>query len=348
MKGKGHQRKQDKFKDNCLSGLSCCKGIGIWLLGFSVKLSTCQASNEYYTDCTMVRALMNVNLEWHMQIYTLVESARSIPQMDASIVCVRLHTPSSIHLWPVVQVRVSKKRRVTRKLAADGDMAAGPSESATVLADEMNDDDHHDDHDADEAASDGEDWFEDEEDEENDATVNGDLLDRALVLQQEQDMLAERPQPEAKPAKDSSRVDTHHADNRPVVQLARGSVGAADAAVTLESGRLAFYSKKNLFQATCYCHQRCTLSRSSKPGAIQRGGASVGRPLGLMTAWLEAASEYPDKTSHHAALEALTTDAESRRAARDALIQVEGGLELMSQERAKVDDAEPDEPYVVK
>ena len=82
-------------------------------------------------------------------------------------------------------------------------------------------------------------------------------------------------------------LDTAQADAAPdAVPRRRGAsrVGAADAlaVVFMQGGRIAYHLSKDAFEATCYQHPNCNLSRTAK---ARRSGAG-GRPCGLLATWL--------------------------------------------------------------
>ena len=95
----------------------------------------------------------------------------------------------------------------------------------------------------------------------------------------------------------------------------------------LPNGKVTWY-RQGLF--TCLCqnpnHQKCILSRSSRPGRKP----AQGRPLGLMAAWLEKGMTLPDKASHWGPLGWPTF--EERSTARRALMQMASAVPLLAEE----------------
>ena len=72
--------------------------------------------------------------------------------------------------------------------------------------------------------------------------------------------------------------------------------GRADMVMGLHGGQIAFYANKHIFQATCGngAHGRCVLTRSAAGGSR----AAQGRPLGLLSAWLELGNNTASKDQH--------------------------------------------------
>ena len=109
-------------------------------------------------------------------------------------------------------------------------------------------------------------------------------------------------------------------------------------------GRIAFHPAKGDFEATCCAegHIRCRLTRR----AIAGPRAGQGRPLGLIAAWLMAASDYSSKDEHKDVfVMALISDLENRKHGRSELAKVDGAQALFACERPLAPE-EPDEPIV--
>ena len=101
----------------------------------------------------------------------------------------------------------------------------------------------------------------------------------------------------------------------------------------MPNGKITWYREGNKFEARCKVrsHGRCALTRKARVA-----GRSTGRPMGLMLAWLQAASS----TSTHEAHLALADELESqghratRRAARAAVQDDPQAQRLFRKERA--------------
>ena len=106
----------------------------------------------------------------------------------------------------------------------------------------------------------------------------------------------------------------------------------------LPGGRLAFYASTGCFQATCDQHPSCSITRVGSKARPSLLKPSRGKPLGLMVAWLLKAAECPTKEAHEALLSSL--DLETRRAARQRLLEEPSGAAMVSFER----DPEAGEP----
>lgn len=116
-----------------------------------------------------------------------------------------------------------------------------------------------------------------------------------------------------------------------------------DQLVILPGGLLRFYHNLNQFTATCTHpgHARCVLTRSSLEGRR----SFQGRPLGLLTAWLQWAEtdvSCDTKDCHWDTARWPTLAA--RQNARRFLWSVPGGPALMACERNRRAE-EPEEPF---
>lgn len=124
--------------------------------------------------------------------------------------------------------------------------------------------------------------------------------------------------------------------------------GAADAELIVPGGILRFYKKSNQVVAHCEAHglQACRLSRTFNKSS-RRGREGQGRPLGLVFAWLSAASN-PDLGSaqDHIRMQPLP-DRASRLEARRLLQQIEGSQAFFGQERGQGEDESEEEPLAV-
>ena len=119
----------------------------------------------------------------------------------------------------------------------------------------------------------------------------------------------------------------------------------AEAVVTWPGlGKVAFHHSKASFEATCFLHPQCVISRTSHGRPVRGHGLVAGRPLGFLACWIHHATSCADKTAHwerdgwrtHFSLEA-------RQAARRALLELPGGTALAANERPR-GPGEADEP----
>ena len=68
------------------------------------------------------------------------------------------------------------------------------------------------------------------------------------------------------------------------------------ASVTIEDkGSIAFHESKEGFEARCWRHRGCVMSRTAKE---RRGRPGQGRPLGLLAAWVMCADDASSKAQH--------------------------------------------------
>eukprot|EP00971_Amphidinium_carterae_P351486 6492137-Amphidinium_carterae.2 len=110
-----------------------------------------------------------------------------------------------------------------------------------------------------------------------------------------------------------------------------------------EHGELNYYFSKGSFQATCYKHAGCVLSRTSNPAKSGSNGA--GRPVGFLAAWLLLGASCADKADHwnRAKWESALTHP-VRVAARNDVLAKPMGEDLCAYERASTTfdvDGEP-------
>eukprot|EP00971_Amphidinium_carterae_P101794 2014786-Amphidinium_carterae.4 len=106
-------------------------------------------------------------------------------------------------------------------------------------------------------------------------------------------------------------------------------------------GRIAWHSSKQSFEATCWKHKRCIMTRASFKGAKAHG-----RPLGFLMAWLQMTVDDPalhrDKDYLRGVLQA-----DCRRSARRVLSDMAGSATLLSKERP-LEEGEAEEPDNLK
>jgi len=122
----------------------------------------------------------------------------------------------------------------------------------------------------------------------------------------------------------------------------------AEATVSFAEGKITFYRKGTRFQAQCFLHgPSCRLSRTGKPPAVGSSRRGQGRPVGLMSAWLQigAQPELTDKVDHCATLLVVGITRAQRVEGRNRVRTATGGLATMQGERPKAEgeDSEPDE-----
>eukprot|EP00971_Amphidinium_carterae_P219864 4364707-Amphidinium_carterae.2 len=194
-----------------------------------------------------------------------------------------------------------------------------------------------------------EDVNDEENDEEEFTSPNFELLERALILHEQERKQEEKQDvaPQPLPVETTETRGRSSKDDVPNRFASRAFVGSADAFVMWGQCRIAYYENKKIFQATCHKHAKCTLSRSYNPAVTQRAGLASGRPLGLMAAWLEVADQFGSKADHHSALKEIQTSLEKRQEGRDMLRSLEGAELLLGYERPLEKD-EPEEPIVIK
>eukprot|EP00971_Amphidinium_carterae_P108632 2150823-Amphidinium_carterae.2 len=199
---------------------------------------------------------MSTQNEWKLQVFTVEDSFRPIPVMDPSIVCVRQHASTEVHLWPprrkMYKARVPRGNTVTKSGAAK--TTTGPT---TDGANQNNANDE------DEDEGDMNDDMTDEELNDDELTSpNYELLERALIAR------AHERQEEEKQEEPSQALHVETTESRgrgskdDVAKrlTSRAFIGCADAFVSWGQGRIAYYENKKIFQATCHKHPKCTLS----------------------------------------------------------------------------------------
>ena len=120
----------------------------------------------------------------------------------------------------------------------------------------------------------------------------------------------------------------------------RGGVTEALATSYVTGGRISYYLSKDAFEAVCYKHTNCNLSRTAK---TKRGGRG-GRPCGLLATWLADDSAH-SKAEHKAPERLRGYTLAQRREKRAALAATPSGQALLAHERPKASGelSEPEE-----
>ena len=119
----------------------------------------------------------------------------------------------------------------------------------------------------------------------------------------------------------------------PVVQ---GPRLPAEAVVTWPGvGKIAFHHSKGSFEATCFCHNQCVISRTANGRHVRGHGLVAGRPLGFLACWVQHAALCDSKAQHwdKDVWRATFTQA-ARLTARRELLELPGGTALAANERA--------------
>eukprot|EP00971_Amphidinium_carterae_P350363 6491504-Amphidinium_carterae.1 len=101
---------------------------------------------------------------------------------------------------------------------------------------------------------------------------------------------------EGDPHAASSEVVVPQPPPIPPRTLSAGPRTQSLARVVLEHGEINFYMSKNCFQATCYRHGGCVLTRTCQASRTADSGA--GRPVGFLVAWLKWGAECDSKAAH--------------------------------------------------
>ena len=129
----------------------------------------------------------------------------------------------------------------------------------------------------------------------------------------------------------------------------RSEHGQADEVLHVPGGTIRFYSKNNIFTATCSNHANCVRTRQSTAAKVSiktPNGKAKGRPLGHLVAWLamEKQAAVDSKANHwnQAAVAEYCAYA-VRLDKRLSLDSMDGGPEMLQHERPQR-DGEGDEP----
>ena len=95
------------------------------------------------------------------------------------------------------------------------------------------------------------------------------------------------------------------------------------------------------FRAHCSVHEGCRRQRTIRESTFSFHNQGQGRPLGLLAAWLQSATDYPDKASHG---KARVSALGERKTAREAFKKCANVQVFFDFERTKRDDedSEPD------
>ena len=115
--------------------------------------------------------------------------------------------------------------------------------------------------------------------------------------------------------------------------------GVADVVFEMPQGRISFYDRYKRFEATCYKHELCRLTRQANENPNH---AAQGRPLGLLWAWLNMSEDLNDVSEHINVWVLMLLDYERRLAARLELRTFPNAEALFDAERpAREGEDEP-------
>ena len=130
-------------------------------------------------------------------------------------------------------------------------------------------------------------------------------------------------------------------------------VGSADgrgvmlASVRFDNGGKISRYRDGRFEAVCGCDHhlpngRCRLTRTSV-GNVD--SPAQGRPLGLLAAWIEEASQFSSREEHSSAFSLFLFSPERRRIGREQLMRLPGAAALAALERVQRpgEGSEPEE-----
>ena len=124
--------------------------------------------------------------------------------------------------------------------------------------------------------------------------------------------------------------------------------GKADAEVRVDGGRIAYYARYKVFEATCERHKRCRVDRvSCRSSNADRPGQ--GRPLGLLAAWLAIhhSIHVSDAFEHLHPFIIAGISREQREAGRARVTAAVAGPQVLAKEGPKR-IGEPDEPEAIQ
>eukprot|EP00971_Amphidinium_carterae_P348670 6490620-Amphidinium_carterae.3 len=126
----------------------------------------------------------------------------------------------------------------------------------------------------------------------------------------------------------------------------RGLVGTAACSVVTPHGRISYYAGKCMFEAVCFRHKACKLSRTSNGTKPKNDCIYGGRPLGMMMKWLSL-ENVSSKSEHWQKDDWLVWSHGDRSACRAELARLPGALELFDCER-RLSPGETEEPTTMK
>ena len=122
--------------------------------------------------------------------------------------------------------------------------------------------------------------------------------------------------------------------------------GHADVIVTIENvGRVSFFEHDQRFEATCFTHDNCKLTRYATPMKNENGNPAQGRAVGLCFAWLCQArppASMP-RDLHNSVKNKRSIPKDLREIGRNLCKECEDGYLLLSKER-KLRIDEPEKP----
>lgn len=74
--------------------------------------------------------------------------------------------------------------------------------------------------------------------------------------------------------------------------------GVALVNMVLPNGKISFYPRTQQLEAACRIHAGCKLKRTTEPFKGRGSRPSQGRPMGLLSAWLNRATEFDTHKEH--------------------------------------------------
>eukprot|EP00971_Amphidinium_carterae_P068578 1357809-Amphidinium_carterae.3 len=318
--------------------------------------ATEHATGSFKTSYEAV-SLLQPDREWSIRFCTQDSSSVVLPLLLPAMVCVQL-LAGPMQLWPVVRKTapqgVDPWDLYSAYLVHQASVAStidDIDEEADEEQEAQEDPEYDDNDDLQQILEAAIDYVEtNEHGEESNPSITLDVSSGAIVGPQEVSNCILEPLPESASASASAIHDDQvvatdaDASSSQIAAEARmyfGRVPALCSTTIGERGVIRFHSGRHSFEATCFRHDRCVLTRSN-------GGVRVsGRPLGLLTAWLlddaEAAS-HKDKAYLRESMSLA-----KRQHGREHLKTIPWAADLFEQERPQdVDAGEPEEPESLK
>eukprot|EP00435_Cladocopium_sp_Y103_P037108 s3006_g9.t1 len=135
---------------------------------------------------------------------------------------------------------------------------------------------------------------------------------------------------------DSSSSDDDGPDQGALPALPR-KTPLAESAVQYESHEIHYNFNGEYMRAHCSQHADCRRQRTVKPSKFAFHNRGQGRPIGLLTAWLDSAASFPTREDHVKARPAPLAD---RKAGRQKFKGTQEGLDFLKFERDQSQDTE--------